>query len=111
MQDIPLFSDLRDKIEVPGEKNVFIDLINSFRFDDEQLRRESGFKLKSLGFSATHFLGDWNATLSVSTSPYLQGRVYKFITNVSFLIQWLPISEIKSEVYYDGREEKFIKRD
>jgi hypothetical protein len=111
MQDIPLFSDLRDKIEVPGEKNVFIDLINSFRFDDEQLRRESGFKLKSLSFSATHFLGDWNATLSVNTSPYLQGRVYKFITNVSFLIQWLPISEIKSEIYYDGREDKFIKRD
>ncbi|MDR2490625.1 MAG: LPS-assembly protein LptD [Spirochaetaceae bacterium] len=111
MQDLPIFSDLRDKIEVPGEKNMFIDLINSFRFDDEELRRSSGFKLKSFSFSATHYLGDWNATLSVSTTPSLDGRVYKFLTNVSFLIQWLPITEIKSDIYYDGKQEKFIRRE
>ncbi|MDR2602455.1 MAG: LPS-assembly protein LptD [Spirochaetaceae bacterium] len=113
MQDLPFFSSLRDKIEVPGEKNIFIDLINSFRFDDEDLRRASGFKLKSFSLSATHYLGDWNASLSISTSPYLkQGeKVYKFLTNVSFLIQWLPITEIKSEIYYDGQEDKFIKRE
>ncbi|MDR0550535.1 MAG: LPS-assembly protein LptD [Spirochaetaceae bacterium] len=115
IQDLPMFSDLRDKQEVPGEKNIFIDLFNSFRFDDDDLRRSSGFKLKSFTVSATHFLGDWNATLSVTTTPSLDTKaipqVYKFYTTVSFLIQWLPITEIKSDVYYDGKEEKFVKRD
>jgi hypothetical protein len=89
-----------------GEENVFKDLLNSFRFDDEQLRTESGFKLKSLNLEAVHHMGDWNATLGVSLFPYLEQPgggtpYYKFNTQISFLIQWLPINEIKSELKID----------
>jgi hypothetical protein len=89
-----------------GEQNVFKDLINSFRFDDKELRTQSGFKLKSLNLKATHHLGDWNAVLGINLFPYLERPTggtpyYKFNTQLSFLVQWLPISEIKSEINVD----------
>jgi hypothetical protein len=89
-----------------GEPNVFKDLVNSFRFDNKELRTESGFKLKSLNLDAVHHMGDWNATLGISLFPYLEqpsgaAPYYKFNTQLSFLVQWLPISEIKSELKID----------
>jgi hypothetical protein len=95
-------------IATSGESNVFKDILNSFRFDNRELRTESGFKLKSLNLNATHYMGDWNATLGIALTPYLKqpdipGGVpsYQFNTQVSFLVQWLPINEIKSEFAVD----------
>jgi hypothetical protein len=90
-----------DSLPVMGESNIFTDLLNSFRFDDEKLRQDSGFKLKSFKLSLLHHLGDWNAKLDVALSPYLTEttpREYKFNTEISFVVQWLPISEIKTEI-------------
>jgi lipopolysaccharide assembly outer membrane protein LptD (OstA) len=106
-QDLPFF-DLPE--ELPGEKNILVDLINSFRFDNETLRRNSGFKLKTFNFSLIHHLGDWTATLKWTLSPYLEQPTgalpyYKFNNEISFLIQWIPISEIKSEIGY--KKDKF----
>lgn len=88
--------------ELPGERNFFVDLLNSFRFDDESLRRSSGFKLKTFNLSIIHHLGDWNAKLGITLSPYLDQTVqpyqYKFNNEISFLVQWVPISEIKTEI-------------
>ncbi|MDL2229672.1 LPS-assembly protein LptD [Treponema sp. OttesenSCG-928-L16] len=102
-QSLPFF-DL--PITLPGEQNVFTDLVNSFRFDDPALRRSSGFKLKSMTVSATHYLGDWEAVLGLKLSPYLDtnAREYKFNTEISFIVRWLPISEIKTEISYDKDE-------
>jgi hypothetical protein len=101
-QNIPFF---KLGVELPGERNVFIDLMNSFRFDDEELRKSSGFKLKTFNLSLTHHLGDWNAKLGVTLSPYLDQTSfpyrYKFNNTISFLVQWVPISEIKTEMSYD----------
>ena len=97
-QDIPIF-DL--PIKLPGEKNFFIDLLNSLRFDNDMLRRDSGFKLKSFDVNLVHYLGDWNASLNIKLSPYLENRVYLFNTQISFMIQWLPLAEIKSEIQHD----------
>jgi len=84
------------------ETNFFKDLFNSFRFDSPELRRQSGFKLKSLNVSLIHHLGDWNAKLSVDMTPYLDTTSfpysYKFSNEISFLIQWVPIGEIKTEI-------------
>jgi hypothetical protein len=95
--DLPVATD--------GESNVFVDLLNSYRFDSDQLRTESGFKLKTFKFDATHHLGDWNAILGITLAPYLEpggGKpYYQFNTQVSFTVQWLPISEIKSEITVD----------
>ncbi|MDR1351639.1 MAG: LPS-assembly protein LptD [Treponema sp.] len=103
IQNLPFF-DLED--EIPGEKNALIDLINSFRFDNETLRRTSGFKLKSFGLSLTHHLGDWNAKLDWRLSPYLDTSgtppySYKFNNEISFIVQWIPISEAKTEITYN----------
>ncbi|MDR0707986.1 MAG: LPS-assembly protein LptD [Treponema sp.] len=100
IQDIPMFST---GVELPGEKNVFIDLLNSFRFDDESLRKASGFKLKSFNLSVVHHLGDWDASLTMTLSPYLDTRsmpyVYRFNNKITFLVKWTPISELKTEIY------------
>jgi hypothetical protein len=96
-------------ISSSGETNVFKDLLNSFRFDNEKLRTESGFKLKSFNLQATHHMGDWNATMGLVLAPYLEqptgsAPYYKFNTQFSFLVQWLPISEIKSELSLDKEQ-------
>jgi hypothetical protein len=97
-------------VESSGEENVFKDLLNSFRFDNEQLRQESGFKLKSFNLQATHHMGDWNATLGLNLAPYLERPssggtpYYKFNTQIAFVVQWLPISEIKSELTLDKEQ-------
>lgn len=100
IQDIPMFST---GVDLPGEKNVFIDLLNSFRFDDEALRKASGFKLRSFNLSVVHHLGDWDASLTMTLSPYLDTRsmpyVYRFNNKITFLVKWTPISELKTELY------------
>jgi hypothetical protein len=102
LQTLPFFN-LEE--EIPGEKDFFTDLFNSFRFDDETLRRSSGFKLKSFGLSLTHHLGDWNAKLDWRLSPYLDNEVsppsYRFNNEISFIVQWIPISEAKTEITYN----------
>jgi lipopolysaccharide assembly outer membrane protein LptD (OstA) len=99
LQHLPFF-DL--PVELPGEQNPLVDLLNSFRFDDDALRRSSGFKLKSFKLSLVHHLGDWDAKLGITLSPYLDPKgsrpVYTFNNEISFLIQWAPISEIKTEI-------------
>jgi hypothetical protein len=103
IQNLPFF-DFED--EIPGEKNFFIDLFNSFRFDDEVLRRSSGFKLKSFSLNLTHHLGDWNAKLDWRLSPYLDTSGVppyssRFNNEISFIVQWIPRSEAKSEITYN----------
>jgi len=104
VQDWPIWESHTD---MPGEENPLIDLLNSFRFDNNELRKQSGFKLKSLSVKAIHYLGDWNATLEVNLSPYLNTAVvpmrYQFNTTVSFLVQWIPIPEFITETYRDSK--------
>jgi hypothetical protein len=105
------FLDFPEDLPSGEQDNFFIDLFNSFRFDDESKRRSSGFKLKSFSLSATHHLGDWKATLGVTFSPYLDRPageipVYRFNNDISFVVQWIPISEIKSDLHYS--KEKWV---
>ena len=100
-QHLPFF-DLPVQLYPDQEYNFFTDLVNSFRFDKEELRRSSGFKMKSLSMSLLHHLGDWNASLTVTMAPYLPpgSRSYRFNNEISFLIQWVPIGEIRTEIDY-----------
>jgi lipopolysaccharide assembly outer membrane protein LptD (OstA) len=100
-------------IELPeGEQNnFFLDLMNSFRFDDDEKRKSSGFKLKSFNINAVHHLGDWNATLGIALSQKLErpssgNPYYRFDTEIAFAVQWIPISEIKTEMKYEKDEWK-----
>jgi hypothetical protein len=97
--DVPLPADV--------ETNLFKDLFNSFRLDDTEKRQQSGFKLKRMNISLVHHLGDWNARLGVNLTPYLDQTgapsswQFKFNPEVSFLVQWVPISEIRTEMTYE----------
>jgi hypothetical protein len=84
-------------------KNFLEDILDSFRFDNVKLRQSSGFKLKSFKLDLVHHLGDWDATLGMQLSPELDTatKTYRFNTVVSFLIQWKPIKEFKTQIDYD----------
>jgi lipopolysaccharide assembly outer membrane protein LptD (OstA) len=107
-KDFPGF-ELPISLPEGEQNNFFLDLMNSFRFDDEERRKSSGFKLKSFGINAVHHLGDWDATLGVSLSQKLErpstgNPYYKFDTEIAFLVRWIPISEIKTEMNFKNDE-------
>jgi hypothetical protein len=103
MKDLPFFRDADIYIPPGDQNNVFLDLINSFRFDNESLRRSSGYKMKGFSISATHYLGDWTAKLDWAMVPERSStsNQYEINNKVSFSIRWVPISEIKSEITYN----------
>jgi hypothetical protein len=102
-QDVPYFSS---DLEAPGEKNALVDLFNSFRFDDIEKRKSSGFKLKSFSLDFVHHLGDWDATLTINLTPEFNRDAleYRFKTDIAFLIQWKPIKEFKSKIEYTDKD-------
>jgi len=87
---------------LPGERNLWVDLVNSFSFHDTNLRKESGFKLKKINFSIIHYLHDWTLNLTYSMEPELNTEKrpyrYEFIPEVTFSVIWKPISDIKTKV-------------
>jgi hypothetical protein len=103
--DWPGFRDAPIDLPPNTQTNLFLDLFDSFRFDNDEIRTRSAFKMKSFRISATHHLGDWNAVLDWSMAPYRPpgSRQYEINNEVAFLIQWIPISEIKSDITYNKR--------
>ncbi|MBQ5471828.1 MAG: LPS-assembly protein LptD [Treponema sp.] len=91
-----------NKVGIPGETNVFVDLFNSFRFDNEELRKASGFKLKSLNFNLTHELHDWDFTTTFKIEPRLvtenSSKYYDFSPYLTIAITWRPMSSMKAEI-------------
>jgi hypothetical protein len=106
----PFFRDADIDIPDGPQNNLFLDLLDSFRFDNEELRKRSGYKMSKFSIAATHYLGDWNAVLSWSMAPYLppvtgnRPRQYEMSNEVTFLIQWIPINEFKSNISYNKRD-------
>ena len=104
-QNMPFFRTPPAALYAGQETNFFVDLLNSFRFDNEELRRQSGFKLRSMNVSLLHHLGDWNARLTIHSTPHLEripgsAPVYRFRNEISFLVQWVPIGEIRTQIDY-----------
>jgi hypothetical protein len=106
----PFFKDADIDIPDGPQNNFFLDLIDSFRFDNDELRQRSGYKMSRFSIKADHKLGDWNAELRWSMAPYLppasgnRPRQYEMSNEVSFLIYWIPISEFRSNVSYNKRD-------
>lgn len=97
------FQNLGDSEQrIPGETNPFIDLANSFRFDNKKLRESSGFKLKSLNMSLEHELHDWKLQMSAKVEPRLiteNGKKrYDFSPYFSFGVVWVPMEAIKTSI-------------
>ena len=102
-QSLPFFDHM---VKLPGEENVLVDLVNSFRFDDIEKRKASGFKLKSFSLNLVHHLGDWDATLGINLAPEFvaSAREYRFFSQVSFLVQWKPVKEFKTDMKYTTKD-------
>ncbi|MBN1797442.1 MAG: LPS-assembly protein LptD [Spirochaetales bacterium] len=96
--------------------NVDIDWVNpledlwySFCFWDEEARKRSFFKLKDVGITITHHLGDWDLSFSFEGSfkQELQtdgSTKYEWLPVISFKLKWYPIPEINTEIQYNEDE-------
>lgn len=93
---------LGEEGRIPGEENPFVDLIDSFRFDDESLRKASGFKLKSFNFTLTHELHDWNFKTTYKLEPRLitsnNKKYYDFSPYITVSIIWNPMESMKTKI-------------
>lgn len=100
-----------NELGLSGETNPFLDLIDSFRFDDEEKRKASGFKLKSLNFTLTHELHDWDFNTTFKVEPRLitenDGKKhYDFDPYITINITWRPMGAMKTEIIDDYGEWK-----
>jgi len=109
-------SGMEDKtfMYIEGEQNnLFTDLFDSFNFFDEKKRKRSGFKMQSLNLDLTHFLGDWTATFTIKVYPHerqVLPKTVSIVSDITFLLQWKPIMEIKSDISYDGKNERWTRK-
>jgi hypothetical protein len=109
-KDWPMFSDAPIDLPEGPQNNFFLDLLNSFRFDDEELRKLSGFKMGTFNLEATHYMGDWNAKFRwtmVPQRPTIGSRQPEMNSDISFVLQWIPITEIKSDISYNKKDDKW----
>ena len=93
---------LGEEGRIPGETNVFLDLLDSFRFDDESRRKASGFKLQSLNFTLTHDLHDWDFNTTFKVAPRLvtdkANKYYDFNPYVTISVVWRPMESMKTKI-------------
>jgi len=95
------------------QNNLFTDLFDSFNFSDEEKRKRSGFKMKRFNLELNHLLGDWTASFKIGMYPYQKpakaGEIptIDIVSDISIYVQWKPITEIKSDINYDGKNDKW----
>ncbi len=92
-----------------GWVNPLEDLWYSFCFWDEEARYRSFFKLKDVGITITHHLGDWDLSFSFDGTFQQELQTdgttkYEWLPVISFKIRWYPIPEINTEVKYNKDE-------
>ncbi len=98
------FEDYTDYGEIiSGEKNPLIDLANSFAFWDTSSRKASGFKIKNFKISLAHNLHDWTFASTYIFKPRLttdsnNKSVYSYDPYFSFIINWRPMSGLRTQV-------------
>ena len=92
---------------VPGEENIFKDLLNSFAFGDRSKREASGFKLKSLNMTMSHDLHDWSFNLTMKIEPRMvvdgAKKYYDFSPYLSIGIVWNPMESMKTTIVREAK--------
>ncbi|MDR0323629.1 MAG: hypothetical protein LBI12_04185, partial [Treponema sp.] len=93
------------------QNNVFTDLFDSFNFSNNTVRSRSGFKMKSFNLDIIHYLGDWRAEFGIAMKPNTSNTASgnRITTDINFLVQWIPISEIKTNPTYDGALDRWFR--
>lgn len=101
--------------DIPGEKNVFKDLFNSFAFWDDLKRQQSGFKIKSFNLKISHSLHDWDLAAEFEIEPRLikdsKPYYYDFSPYISLSVVWRPMSSMKTTIADDYGEFKLNPAD
>ena len=92
----------------PG--NILKDLVDSFRFDDEEKRQNSGFKLKSFNMTVSHDLHDWKANMTMKIEPRIitenGKKMYDFKPYITIGVVWNPMESMKTTIIDDYGEWK-----
>ena len=105
-------SDYEKYYQGTGERNILQDLIDSFRFDDEEKRKSSAFKIQSFKIDVTHDLDDWDLNCSFSIKPRLltssstgfsasrnNGKsYYDFSPYFTISVSWRPLASMKTQI-------------
>ncbi|WP_294429769.1 hypothetical protein [uncultured Treponema sp.] len=103
-------AEYAEKYMGKGERNILQDLLDSFRFDDEEKRKSSAFKIQSLKIDVTHDLDDWDLNCSFSIKPRLMtssstgynrtdGKsYYDFSPYFSISVAWRPLASMKTQI-------------
>jgi len=83
-------------------ENMLIDLGRSFNFWNENDRKASGYKLKSLNLTMSHDLHDWKFNMSMSVSPRLVTvggkKTYSMDPYMTLAVVWNPMDSIKTQI-------------
>jgi len=110
---VPGMEELTTMYTEGEQNNLFVDLFDSFNFFDESRRRRSGFKMQRFDLKLNHHLGDWTATFEISMYPYQRSDssvpipTINIISDIKFLVTWKPITEIKSDIKYEGQVDRW----
>jgi lipopolysaccharide assembly outer membrane protein LptD (OstA) len=95
------------------QNNVFTDLADSFNFFNEEKRKRTGFKMKRFNLKLEHLLGDWTASFEIGMYPHQkagnagENPTIEIVSDIAFFVHWKPITEIKSDINYDGKNDKW----
>ena len=112
-KDFPGMEELTSMYPEGEQNNLFVDFFDSFNFFDESKRRRSGFKMQKFDLKLNHHLGDWTATFEISMYPYQKSDpsggvpTINIVSDFKFLVTWKPITEIKTDINYDGRNDRW----
>jgi hypothetical protein len=88
-------------------RSFIADVADSLSIWDTEALERGLFKLKSLSFKMVHDLHDWDLTVEASVSPLLKSisstkKYYVLDPELSIVLKWKDISEIKTEATYDS---------
>ena len=81
-----------------GYRYVWDDLIDSYRFDDEEKRKASNFKMQNFKILINHELCDWDFNCEWSVRPRLINNKYQFDPYFSLGVSWKPMAGMKTEI-------------
>lgn len=82
--------------------NPLEDLLWSFAFWDDDLRRRSNFKIERVSLEAVHHLQDWDLTVAYSARP--ESDTGDLTSEFSIVVQWLPVPEFRSRLSAEDEE-------
>lgn len=97
-------------VVIPGETNMLKDLLYSFYFWDTDMRKQSGFKIKSIDIALEHDLKDWVLNFTYSFLPQSKynntthRNEYTFVPKITFLVTWKPIGDIKVKTLTENKK-------